>query len=103
MHNKQLELMAQEHDMTAIDAELAEKVGKTVAEGAVSGYQKIEQGVVTGYKKIEEGVVGGYKKIEDGVVGGFSKVIDKCVEVLFAREGESVEEAKARLSGKDKE
>ena len=42
------------------------------------------------------------KKIEDGVVGGFSKVIDKCVEVLFAREGESVEEAKARLSGKDK-
>lgn len=103
MHNKQLELLAQEHDMTAIDAELAEKVGKTVAEGAVSGYQKIEQGVVTGYKKIEEGVVGGYKKIEDGVVGGFSKVIDKCVEVLFAREGESVEEAKARLSGKDKE
>ena len=103
MHNKQLELMAQEHDMTAIDAELAEKVGKTVAEGAVSGYQKIEQGVVTGYKKIEEGVVGGYKKIEDGVVGGFGKVIDKCVEVLFAREGESVEEAKARLSGKDKE
>ena len=102
MHNKQLELMAQEHDMTAIDAELAEKVGKTVAEGAVSGYQKIEQGVVTGYKKIEEGVVGGYKKIEDGVVGGFGKVIDKCVEVLFAREGESVEEAKARLSGKDK-
>lgn len=102
MHNKQLELLAQEHDMTAIDAELAEKVGKTVAEGAVSGYQKIEQGVVTGYKKIEEGVVGGYKKIEDGVVGGFSKVIDKCVEVLFAREGESVEEAKARLSGKDK-
>ena len=103
MHNKQLELMAQEHDMTAIDAELAEKVGKTVAEGAVSGYQKIEQGVVTGYKKIEEGVVGGYKKIEDGVVGGFGKVIDKCVEVLFAREGESVEEAKARLSGKDQE
>ena len=103
MHNKQLELLAQEHDMTAIDAELAEKVGKTVAEGAVSGYQKIEQGVVTGYKKIEEGVVGGYKKIEDGVVGGFGKVIDKCVEVLFAREGESVEEAKARLSGKDKE
>ena len=103
MHNKQLELLAQEHDMTAIDAELAEKVGKTVAEGAVSGYQKIEQGVVTGYKKIEEGVVGGYKKIEDGVDGGFGKVIDKCVEVLFAREGESVEEAKARLSGKDKE
>ena len=64
--------------------------------------EKIAQGVVKGYKKIEEGVVGGYKKIETGVVEGFDKVVDKCVEVLFAREGETVEEARARLSGKDK-
>ncbi|MBO5324150.1 MAG: hypothetical protein J6A88_08655 [Oscillospiraceae bacterium] len=69
----------------------------------MSGYKKIEQGVVTGYKKIENGVVGGYKKIETGVVDGFGKVVDKCVEVLFAKEGESVEEAKARLTGKNKE
>ena len=65
--------------------------------------EKIESGVVEGYKKIEDGVVGGYKKIESGVVDGFGKVVDKCVEVLFAKEGESVEDAKARLSGKDKE
>ena len=57
--------------------------------------------LVEGYKKIEDGVVTGYKKIEDGVVEGFGKVVDKCVEVLFAEEGESVEDAKARLSGKD--
>ena len=58
---------------------------------------------MTGYKKIEDGVVNGYLKIQDGVVEGFGKVIDKCVEVMFARDGESVEDAKARLSGKEKE
>ena len=50
-------------------------------------------------EKIAEVVVGGSKKIEDGVVDGY-KVTDKCVEKLFAKEGESVEEAKKRLSGK---
>lgn len=59
--------------------------------------EKIAEGVVGGYKKIENGVVDGYKKIENGVVEGFGKVTDKCVEVLFAKEGETVEEAKARL------
>lgn len=61
--------------------------------------EKIAQKVVEGYKKIEDGVVGGYQKLEDGVVEGFGKVTDKCVEVLFAKEGESVEDAKQRLSG----
>lgn len=61
--------------------------------------EKIAQKVVEGYKKIENGVVEGYKKIETGVVDGFNKVSDKCVEVLFAKEGESVEDAKNRLSG----
>ena len=49
-------------------------------------------------EKIAEGAVKGYKTIEDGVVKGFNKVTDKCVEYLFAREGESVEDAKKRLS-----
>lgn len=61
--------------------------------------EKIAEGVVKGYKKIENGVVEGYKKIENGVVEGFEKVTDKCVEKLFAKEGESVEDAKKRLSG----
>ena len=63
--------------------------------------EKIADGVTEGYKKIENGVVTGYKKIETGAVEGFGKVVDKCVEVLFAKEGESVEDAKARLSGKE--
>ena len=65
----------------------------------VEANEKIAEKVVEGYKKIEDGVVGGYKKIEDGVVEGFGKVTDKCVEKLFAKEGESVEDAKKRLSG----
>ena len=64
--------------------------------------EKIAKGVTEGYKKIEDGVVSGYKKIEDGVVEGFSKVSDKFIDVLFAKEGESVEEAKQRLSGEKK-
>ena len=63
--------------------------------------EKISDGVVEGYKKIEDGVVTGYKKIETGAVEGFGKVVDKCVEVLFAKEGESVEDAKKRLNHKE--
>lgn len=61
--------------------------------------EKIAEGVVKGYKKIEDGVVDGYKKIEKSAVEGFNKVTDKCVEKLFTREGETVEDAKKRLSG----
>lgn len=61
--------------------------------------EKIAEAVVEGYKKIENGVVEGYQKIEQGAVDGFNKVTDKCVEKLFAKEGESVEDAKKRLSG----
>lgn len=60
--------------------------------------EKIAEKVVEGYQKIETGVVTGYKKMEKGIVDGFEKVTDKCVEVLFAKEGETIPEAKARLS-----
>ena len=98
-----------------------------IAETVVEGYKKIENGVVEGYKKIEDGVVGGYKKIETGAVEGFKKVdngrIDKIADVVtgayqqvenavvgsfgkmadgfvekhLMREGETLEDAKARL------
>ena len=68
----------------------------------VEANEKIAEGVVKGYRKIEAGVVGGYKKIETGVVEGFGKVTDKCVEMLFAKDGESAEDAKKRLSGDEK-
>lgn len=98
-------------------ADMVEKISETVTEG----YQKAEdkftekfleedgslktskigEGVIEGYKKIEEGVVSGYKKIEGGVVEGFTKVNDKFIEKLFAKEGESVEDAKKRLSSEE--
>lgn len=49
-------------------------------------------------EKIAQAVTQGYKKIENGAVGGFTRISDKCVEVLFTREGETVEEAKKRLA-----
>ena len=64
--------------------------------------EKIAEGVVGGYKKIEKGVVDGYKKIEKGVVDGYTKLEDKFVENYLTRDGESVEQAKARLKNKDK-
>lgn len=62
------------------------------------GYDAIENGVVKGYKSIENGVVNGYSKFQGGVVAGWQKFEDRCVEVLFGREGESVEQTRARLN-----
>lgn len=98
-------------------ADMNEKIAQSVTEG----YKKIEdkftekfleedgslktgkigETVTEGFQKIEDGVVGGYKKIEEGVVEGFGKVSDKFVEKLFTKEGESVEDAKKRLSGEE--
>ena len=64
---------------------------------------KIAETVVEGYKKIESGVVEGYKKIEDGVVGGFGKMADKFVEKHLMREGETLEDTKARLAKEQEE
>ena len=99
--NKELTMKAREHEISDVTPQAAEEAVKAVGEGATSIYKKIEAGVVTGYKKIADGVVSGYKKIEDGVVSGFNKVTDKCVEILFAKEGESVADTKKRLSGKE--
>ena len=94
-------------------ADMNEKIAQSVTEG----YKKIEdkftgafltedgslktgkvgEAIAEGFQKIEDGVVGGYKKIEEGVVGGFGKVSDKFIDVLFTKEGETVEEAKKRL------
>lgn len=64
--------------------------------------EKIAEGVVEGYKKIEESVVGGYKKIETGAVEGFDKITDQFVGRFLTRDGESVEEARARLEKQQK-
>lgn len=64
----------------------------------VKANEKIAEKVVDGYKKIEEGVVGGYKKIEEGAVGGVNKISDSFVDQFLTKDGESIEEAKARLA-----
>lgn len=63
--------------------------------------EKIAETVTSGYKKIEEGVVGNYKKIKDSVVGRFGKITDKFVGEFLVQEGESIEEAKARLAAEE--
>ena len=69
----------------------------------VKANEKIAEKVVGGYKKIEEGVVGGYKKIEEGAVGGVNKISDSFVDQFLTKDGESIEEAKARLTEEQKE
>lgn len=63
--------------------------------------QNIENGVVKGYKAIENGVVSGYNAIQDGVVEGFTRVSDAFIMKFFAKEGETVEQAKERMKGED--
>ena len=68
----------------------------------VKANKKIAEAVTGGYKKIEKGVVDGYKKIEQGVVNGYTKIEDKFIDTYLTKDGETVEEAKARLKEKDK-
>ena len=63
----------------------------------VEACKAIEDGVVGTYKAIEGGIVGTYKAIEDGVVGAYKAVENTMVDVLFRKEGETVDEAKERL------
>ena len=42
-------------------------------------------------------VVDAYQKVEDTVIGGYTKIEDAFVDRYLTKEGESVEEAKARL------
>lgn len=58
--------------------------------------------MVAANKKIEDAVVEGYKKIENGVAGGFKKMSDKFVDNYLTKDGESVEEAKQRLTSEQK-
>ncbi len=58
--------------------------------------------IVKANEKIAEAVTGGYKKIEQGVVGGYTKLEDKFVDAYLTKDGETVEEAKARLKDKNK-
>ncbi len=98
------------------------ETNEKIANGVVDGYKKIENGVVSGYKKIEDGVVDGFNNIVDKcsgvmlnedktlktgkvgetVVNGYKKIEDKFVNVFLVKEGETIEEAKARIAAEQK-
>lgn len=61
-----------------------------------------ENKFVKANEEIAEAVVSGYKKIEESVVGGFTKLTDKFVGDFLVKDGETVEEAKARLAAEQK-
>lgn len=48
-------------------------------------------------EKIAERVVGGHKKVAETVVGGYKKIEDAFVARYLTHDGETVEEAKARI------
>ncbi len=56
--------------------------------------------IIKANEKIAEAVTVGYKKIEKGVVDGYTKIEDKFVDTYLTKDGETVEEAKARLKEK---
>lgn len=54
-------------------------------------------------KVAENLAVGTYKKIETAVVEGFTKISDAFVEKYLMKEGETLEEAKARIEKEQEE
>ena len=65
--------------------------------------EKIAEIVVDAYQKVEDGVVGAYQKVESSVVGAYRRVEDGFVERFLTCEGETVEQARQRLSGEAKD
>lgn len=53
--------------------------------------------IVNANKKIEKVVVGTYKKIENTTVKTYKKIEDKFVDTFLRKDGETIEEAKARV------
>jgi len=90
-------------DGTGVTEKHTEMANEQLREGGFDvkeAYQSIEDGVVGAYQKIEDGVVGGYQKIEDSAVNGFRRISDFFIRTFFSRKGETVEEARKRLSRK---
>lgn len=66
----------------------------------VKANQKIAEKVIGVHKTIENTVVGSYKAIENGVVVTYTKIEDHFVDQFLTRDGESIADAKIRLSKK---
>ena len=84
-------------------AEVNEKIMEGAWEAAENCADTLSDAAVSGYKAVEGAVTGGYKKIEDAVTGGYQKIEDAFVDRFLKNEGETLEEAKARLKAKTQE
>ncbi len=78
-----------------------------ITEGVTEGYQKIEDGVVEGFTSMTDKVSGAILnedgslktgKIGEAVAGAYKKIEDAFVNTFMAKEGESAEDAKARMA-----
>lgn len=65
------------------------------------GFKMAKSKLIKVNQKIEEAVVGGYKAVEESVVGGFQKISDHFVDQYLTKDGETLEEAQARLKSED--
>ena len=65
--------------------------------------EEIAEEVLNGYKAVEESVVNGYKKIEKTVVSSYQEIEDAFVDRYLRHDGESIEDAKARLHAEQEE
>ena len=72
---------------------------RTVGEKFVDTNKQLGEDLADGFNRMSEGVVKGYKAIETGVVGGYTAIEDGFVNAFLKKDGESVEEAKARMRG----
>lgn len=57
--------------------------------------------LVQANEQIAKAVTEGFSKIADGVTGGYKKIEDKFVDQFLTREGETIEDAKARLKAEE--
>jgi len=79
-------------------AKVTEAAAEAVETGATKAYEAVEGGVTKTYNAIEKGVVGAYQAVENAVVGTFNRMTDAIVGKVLTKEGETVEEAKARMA-----
>ena len=77
--------------------QVKQSIGDKIAEKVIEGYKKVEDFAKSGYKDTGKNIKSGFDSVVNTVVSGAKKAGDFCVEKVFSREGETVEETKARI------
>lgn len=77
--------------------QVKQSVGDKIAEKVVEGYKKVEDFAKGGYKDTGKNFKSGFDTVKNTVVDSCKKASDFCIEKVFSREGESLDETKARI------